>query len=263
MEKQTLARLRTAKSAGRKFATLTAYDASLARLAEQAGIACLLIGDSLGNVIQGRSSTVPVKIEEMAYHTRCVGRGTRHCFLMADMPFLSYARPEQALANAAELMRAGAHMVKLEGGAWLAETVRQMSERGIPLCAHLGLLPQSAIKLGGYRMQGTAPAAAQQILEDARCLEQAGADMLVLECVPAQLAKTITAALRIPVIGIGAGPHTDSQVLVAYDALGISATPPKFAKNYLAHADSIQAALALYADEVTRGTFPDTAHTLC
>ncbi len=263
MDKQTLTRFREYKVGGHKFATLTAYDAALARLAEQAEVECLLVGDSLGNVIQGQRSTRPVSVEEMFYHTGCVSRGITNCFLITDMPFLSYATLDQAIINAATLMRAGAHMVKLEGAGWLEDSVHFMSQRGIPVCAHLGLLPQSAIKLGGYRVQGTDEESARSILDDAVRLEQAGADILLLECVPEAVARSVTESVDVPVVGIGAGPHTDSQVLVSYDMLGISSRIPTFAKNYLEHADSIVDAFRLYAQEVKSGTFPSSEHTLC
>ena len=262
MIKQTLTRLKQYKQDGQKFATLTAYDATLARLSAQAGIECLLIGDSLGNVIQGQESTVPVSMDEMCYHTQCVARGNQASFLMADMPFMSYANADMAIRNAADLMQSGAQMVKMEGAGWLQETVYFMSQRGIPVCAHLGLLPQSVTKQGGYRMQGKDEASAKQMIEDAQNLQDAGADIILLECVPSALAKTITDCLHIPVIGIGAGPDTDSQVLVVYDALGLSVHLPSFSKNYMAQANSIQDALNQYAEEVKNGQFPDTEYTI-
>lgn len=262
MKKQTLTRLKQYKQEAEKFATLTASDATFGRLVEEAGIECLLVGDSLGNVIQGKKSTVPVSMEEMCYHTQCVSRGISNSFLMADMPFMSYANTNQALQNAADLMRSGAEMVKMEGASWLEETIYAMNERGIAVCAHLGLLPQSAAKLGGYRVQGKDQQSAQRILEDAKRLEQAGADIILLECVPATLAKAITESLSIPVIGIGAGPDTDSQVLVVYDALGLSSRLPSFSKNFMTESDSIQGALAKYAEDVKSSAFPGDQYTI-
>ena len=262
MQKQTLTRIKSYKAEGRKFATLTAYDSTFARLSEAAGVECLLVGDSLGNVIQGQKSTVPVTMDDMCYHTRCVSRAVDNSFVMTDMPYMSYANPEQAISNAARLMQAGAKMVKLEGASWLETTVQQMTERGIPVCAHLGLLPQSADKLGGYRMQGKSESGARQMLSDAQRLEQAGADILLLECVPAELATEITRSVSVPVIGIGAGPDTDSQVLVVYDALGLSARLPSFSKNFMAEQSDVQAALTAYASEVKNLTFPGQQHTI-
>lgn len=262
MKKQTLTQLKQYKQEGKKFASMTAYDSTFARMVEEAGIECLLIGDSLGNVIQGQKSTVPVTMEEMCYHTCCVSRGATNSFIMSDMPFMSYANTEQALLNAGQLMQSGAEMVKLEGAAWLEETIFRMTERGIPVCAHLGLLPQSVAKQGGYRVQGKDQGSAEKILRDARSLEQAGADIILLECVPATLAKAITDALSVPVIGIGAGPDTDSQILVLYDALGISGRLPSFSKNFMSGSDSIQTALERYADEVKNSVFPGSEYTI-
>lgn len=262
MNKQTLTRLKQYKEDGDRFATITAYDSTFARLSEEAGIECILVGDSLGNVIQGQNSTVPVHMDEMCYHTQCVSSGLTTSFLMTDMPFMSYATPEQAIDNAAALMQSGAQMVKLEGAAWLEDTVYFMNERGIPVCTHLGLLPQSVSKQGGYRVQGKDEESANVIIENAKNLAEAGADILLLECVPANLAKSITEAVDIPVIGIGAGPDTDSQVLVVYDALGLSSRLPSFSKNYMDQADNIQAALKLYADEVKNGKFPGEQYTI-
>ena len=210
MAKHTAYSLTKAKTEGRKFATVTAYDTTFARLAEQADIECVLVGDSLGNVIQGQRSTVPVTLDEMAYHTENVARGCEQSLVMVDLPFMSYASPDQAISSSAALMQAGAQMVKMEGASWLVETVSLMSERGIPACAHLGLLPQSVDKQGGYRVQGKDQESADQMLEDAICFQEAGADILLLDCVPTALAKRITESVNIPVIGIGAGPDTDS-----------------------------------------------------
>jgi len=244
-----------------KIAMLTAYDASFAHVLEQAGVDVILVGDSLGMVVQGQESTLPVTVEDMIYHTRNVVRGSDNVFIIADMPFMSYANIEQAISNAARLMaEGGAQMVKLEGGSVLADTIRQLTQRGIPVCAHLGLLPQSVHHLGGYRVQGRDEKSAQQLIDDAQTIEQAGADMLVLECVPAELADRVTAAVDIPVIGIGASEHCDGQVLVLYDMLGI--TPgrrPRFSHDFLAETGAIPAAIAKYVQDVKSGQFPSKA----
>lgn len=258
----TLNTLREMKRKGEKFVCLTAYDASFAALLEDAGVDVVLVGDSLGMVIQGRDTTLPVTMEDMIYHARNVARGCLRMLRMVDMPFMSYATPAQALDNAARLMREGAaQIVKLEGGAIQAEVVRHLSERGIPVCAHLGLQPQSVHKLGGYRVQGRDPGAARALLQDAHTLQTAGADVLLLECVPAALAREITQSLEIPVIGIGAGPDCDAQVLVLYDMLGV--TPgkrPKFSRNFMAGQDSVPAAIAAYVQAVRAGAFPGPEH---
>ena len=248
------------KVAGEKFAVITAYDYTFSRLIETAGIEVTLVGDSLGNVIQGRDSTIPVSVDEMAYHTEIVKRGNSRTLLMTDMPFMSYASESQALDNAAILMQAGAQMVKLEGGEWLAETIFKLTERGIPVCGHVGLTPQSVHKLGGYRVQGKEEDAAHQMIQEAQVLEEAGADLMVVECVPSSLGKKLAESLNIPVIGIGAGPDTDAQVLVLQDMLGISQRLPKFSKNFLAECTSIQQAIINYGNEVRAGTFPAPEH---
>jgi 3-methyl-2-oxobutanoate hydroxymethyltransferase len=251
------------KLMGEKIACLTAYDASFAYLLETAGVDLLMVGDSLGMVIQGQDSTLPVTVADMIYHARNVKRGSEHAFIVVDMPFMSYATPAQALGNAARLMQeGGAHAVKLEGGVMLTDTVRQLSEHGIPVCGHLGLLPQSVHKLGGYRVQGRDATSANAILDDARNLANAGAALLVLECIPSQLAAEITRAVEIPVIGIGAGPACDGQVLVTYDILGL--TPgkrPKFSRDFLQGTASIQDAVAAYVKAVKAGTFPAGEHS--
>ena len=260
----TVETLRRMKAAGERITCLTAYDASFARVLDEAGVDVLLVGDSLGMLIGGHATTVPVTMDEMVYHGRAVARGCRRALLIVDMPFMSYATPEQALRNAARLMQeGGAQAVKLEGGRTQAETVRQLAARGIPVCAHLGLQPQSVHKLGGYRVQGRAPEAARAMLEDARTLEAAGADLMVLECVPSALGREITAALAIPVIGIGAGPGCDGQVLVLYDALGI--TPgrvPRFARNFLTDGRDVRGAVQAYVEAVRTGAFPSAEHEL-
>jgi 3-methyl-2-oxobutanoate hydroxymethyltransferase len=263
MSSITVSTLQQMKQRGEKFAVLTAYDASFAQLIDEAGVEVLLVGDSLGMVVQGQASTIPVSMDEMVYHSALVARATNNALVVTDLPFMSYATTEQALSNAARLMKeGGAQMVKLEGGALRLETVRRLSENGVPVCAHLGLLPQSVHKLGGYRIQGREAAAAAQILADAQALQQAGADLLVLECVPRALAKQITGSLTIPVIGIGAGADTDGQVLVLYDMLGI--TPgkrPSFSHDFLAETGSIRAAIAAYASQVKTGGFPTVQHS--
>jgi 3-methyl-2-oxobutanoate hydroxymethyltransferase len=261
MSNITLHTLTARKQAGEKFAVLTAYDATFAHLVSSAGIEMILVGDSLGMVLQGQSSTLPVTVDEMAYHTASVARGNQGAMIMSDLPFMSYSTPEQAMDNSAKLMQAGAHIVKLEGGDWLCDSVRMLAERGVPVCPHLGLTPQAVNKLGGYRVQGRDRQSALKMIEDAKKLEDAGASMLLLECVPTLLAEEITRNVEIPVIGIGAGHHTDAQVLVMHDMLGI--TPgrrPKFVKDFMTEADSIEQAFRLYGDQVRAGTFPGPEH---
>jgi len=258
----TVNTLRSLKQAREKIACLTVYDASFATLLDEAGIDVLLVGDSLGMVIQGRDSTVPVSMDDMVYHSAAAARGRRRALLMVDMPFMSYATPQQAMVNAARLMQeGGAHMVKLEGGSPQVETVAQLTARGIPVCAHLGLQPQSVHRLGGYRVQGRDAAAARAILQDAVALQEAGADVLLLESVPVGLAAEITQAVAIPVIGIGAGPDCDGQVLVLYDMLGV--TPgkrPKFARDFMTGQPHIRAAVTSYIEAVKSGAFPAPEH---
>jgi len=260
----TITTLNDMKTRGEKIAVLTSYDASFTRQAEDAGVDVLLVGDSLGMVVQGHESTLPVTLDEMVYHTANVARASRRALLVADLPFMSHNDPQQALASAGALMkRGGAHMVKLEGGAPQLDIVRALTARGVPVCGHLGLLPQSVHRLGGYRVQGRDRQAATLILEDACALAEAGAQLLVLECVPAVLAAEISRALDIPVIGIGAGAGTDGQVLVLYDMLGI--TPgkrPRFSKDFLAGTGSVSAALAAYVQAVRDGSFPAAEHCL-
>ncbi len=258
----TLNTLRTMKQNGEKIAVLTCYDASFAALMEDAGVDVLLVGDSLGMVLQGHASTLPVSQQDMEYHAACVARGAKNAFIVADLPFGTYQEtPQQAFANAARLMAAGAHMVKLEGGRVMLETVRFLTERGIPVCGHLGLLPQSVNQLGGYRVQGKGEEDGQRLLEDALALQQAGAGMLVLEAIPAALGKAVSAELAIPTIGIGAGPDCSGQVLVMHDMLGLyPGKTAKFVKNFLAGADSVPAALERYVREVKSGEFPAPEH---
>lgn len=262
MKKVTTSGLLKMKLENQKISVLTAYDASFAKLFDQAGVDVLLIGDSLGMVLQGEDSTLPVTVDNIAYHTRAVKNGTERALVVADMPFMSYATPEQTYHNAAKLMAAGAHMVKLEGGDWLLETIEGLVTRGVPVCGHLGLTPQSVNVFGGFKVQGRDQQKAQKMIADAQQLEQAGIQMLVLECVPNSLAEQITNAVSIPVIGIGAGPDTDGQVLVMHDMFGISANyMPKFSKNYLAETGDIRSAVAKFIEEVQNGQFPDEAHS--
>ena len=260
----TLHRLRRMLAEGEKIVMLTAYDASFARLADDAGVDCLLVGDSLGMVVQGRTSTVPVTLDEVAYHLRCVAAGNRHAWLLGDLPFGTYeAGPEQALRSSAVLLQAGAQMVKLEGG-WAVETVRFLVARGIPVCAHLGLTPQSANALGGYRVQGRDAAAAQLLERRAREFAEAGAAMLVLELVPAALAQRVQVQNpELVVIGIGAGADVAGQVLVLHDMLGVTQGKlPRFVRNFMAEGGGIGDGLRRYVQAVKLGTFPDpTLHT--
>lgn len=263
MKKITVNDLIKWKQAGQKFPTSTAYDASFAQVFENQEMPVLLVGDSLGMVLQGHSDTLPVTLEDIAYHTRCVRAGSPNCLLMADMPFMTLISPEKACENAAVLMRAGANMVKIEGGRWLVDTVKMLTDRAVPVCAHMGLTPQSVNIFGGYKVQGREDDKAEEMLNDALALQEAGAQVLVLECVPAKLAKRITEALAIPVIGIGAGSDTDGQILVMHDMLGISANyMPKFSKNFLAETGDIKGAVAKYMDDVKHGIFPGEEHTI-
>lgn len=257
----TLTTLQKIKDSGEKFACLTAYDACFASILSEAGIEVILVGDSLGMVLQGHDSTLPVTMKDMIYHTECVKRGNKGSLIMADLPFMSYASETQTLENAAALMRAGAHLVKLEGGAWIASTTRLLAERGIPVCAHMGLTPQSVNRIGGFHVQGRDTAQAQLIIEEAQLLQEAGANLLLLECVPNSLAKSITDSLEIPVIGIGAGPDTTAQIMVLHDVLGVSPITPKFVKNFLADSDSgIPGAIEAYVKAVKQQTFPAQEH---
>ncbi|MCD8475379.1 3-methyl-2-oxobutanoate hydroxymethyltransferase [Shewanella fodinae] len=262
MSKVTIATLLKYKQEGKKFASLTAYDASFAKAFDEQGIDVVLVGDSLGMVLQGQDDTLPVTLDDMCYHTRCVRRGISRALLVADLPFMAYATPEQALSNCAKVMQAGAAMVKLEGGHWLMPTVKMLTERGIPVCAHIGLTPQSVHVFGGFKIQGRDEDNAKRILDEAKGFEAAGAQLLVLECIPAALAKAVTEAVRIPVIGIGAGKDTDGQILVMHDVLGISSGYiPKFSKNYLKQTGDIRAAISAYIEEVQQGLFPADEHT--
>jgi 3-methyl-2-oxobutanoate hydroxymethyltransferase len=257
----TLHRIRELHAAGEKIAMLTCYDAAFARVLDEAGADSLLVGDSLGNVLQGRSSTLGVSIEEMAYHTGCVARGNRTAWIIADLPFGSYQESaEVAMRNAALLMEQGAHMVKLEGGGWTAPIVRFLVDRGVPVCAHLGFTPQSVHALGGYRVQGRGEAAAEVLRRHAQEMAGAGAAMLVLEMVPAALARELTKTLPIPTIGIGAGAGCSGQVLVLYDMLGLTGGEPlRFVRNFLDGSAGIGAAAQKYVADVKAGRFPDDA----
>ena len=251
------------KARGEKIVSVTAYDASFAVQLEEAGVEVLLVGDSLGMVIQGHQSTLPVVLTDMIYHSACVARVAKSALRIVDMPFMSYASVDQALGNAARLMReGGAHMVKLEGGRRIAGIVQALSEHGIPVCAHLGLTPQSVHQLGGYRLQGRDDETAARLQEEALLLEQSGASVLVLECIPADLARRISEQLRIPTIGIGAGADCDGQVLVLYDLLGITpGRKPRFSMDYLQKATGVQDALRTFVNDVKEGRFPDAEHS--
>jgi 3-methyl-2-oxobutanoate hydroxymethyltransferase len=262
MKNVTINTLMTWKQEGRKFATSTAYDASFAQLFQEQEMPLILVGDSLGMVLQGETSTLPVSIDDIAYHTLSVRAGSPNCLLLADMPFMTYATPEQACENAATLMKAGANMVKVEGGQWLSETIRVLTERSVPVCAHLGLTPQSVNIFGGFKVQGRDAERAEQMVQDAIALQNAGAQLLVLECVPASLAKRITERLSIPVIGIGAGTDTDGQILVMHDMFGISANyTPRFSKDFLAETGDIRKAIAKYKEDVQNQVFPGEEHS--
>jgi 3-methyl-2-oxobutanoate hydroxymethyltransferase len=258
----TLTDLHKLKRDGSKIAMLTAYDASFATLLENAGVESILVGDSLGNVLQGHDTTLPVTLADMIYHVSCVARGAKRAFLIGDLPFGSYQESaEQAFRSAAQLMAAGAHMVKLEGGTAFAPTTEFLVKRGIPVCAHLGLTPQSVHQLGGFRVQGKTADAARQLIEDALALERSGAGMIVLEAIPAKLAAEVTAALSIPTIGIGAGPDCAGQVLVLYDLLGVfPGKKAKFVRNFMDGATSIQQAVENYVRAVKDGSFPGPEH---
>lgn len=258
----TLTTLQGLKQSGEKIAMLTAYDATFAHTASLAGAEMLLIGDSLGMVLQGHDSTLPVTVEDMAYHTAAVKRGNKGALIVTDLPFESATSLEQLLRDSVKVMQAGAHMVKLEGGSWLAEPIVRLAQMGIPVCAHLGLTPQAVNLFGGFKVQGRQEAQARQLRADAIALEQAGAAALLLECVPSALAQEITEAVKIPVIGIGAGSGTDGQVLVMHDMLGLSLSgrSPKFVKNFLEGQPDIQSAFTAYVKAVKDGTFPGPEH---
>jgi len=261
MSKVTLNTLNAYKNSGEKFAVLTAYDSTFANVVSSSGVEVILVGDSMGMVLQGNDSTLPVSMQDMLYHTQCVVAGNNSALVMVDLPFMSYATTEQSMINCAALMQRGANMVKMEGGAWLCETVSLLIERGIPVCVHLGLTPQAVNKFGGYKVQGRDQLSGEQLYQDALALEKAGASVLLLECVPSKVAQRITQAVKIPVIGIGAGPDTDAQVLVLQDMLNIPAgKKARFVKNYMADAADIPGAINAYVEEVKNGTFPAVEH---
>ena len=259
----TVPKLRQMKSDGERIVSLTAYDASFARLMDACGVDVVLVGDSLGMVVQGHKSTLPVTVADIVYHSACVSRGLRSALLVADMPFQSCATPLRALESAVPMLaEGGASMVKIEGAGPMLETIRFLTARDIPVCAHLGLTPQSVLKLGGYKVQGREQAAAARLLSDAAAVAEAGAELLVLECVPSALAAEVTASVQIPTIGIGAGPGCDGQILVMHDMLGINSghRRPRFVRNFLEGNDSIAAAVQAYAKAVRDGSFPGPEH---
>ncbi|MCW8929279.1 MAG: 3-methyl-2-oxobutanoate hydroxymethyltransferase [Gammaproteobacteria bacterium] len=263
MNKITTTTLKKMKVAGEKFTCLTAYDASFAIAQEEAGVEVILVGDSLGMVVKGQNSTLSVSMDEMVYHTSNVSRVCQKSLIMSDLPFAADITKEQAYSNSARLIgEGGAHMVKIEGGVTMLETIEFLAQRGVAVCSHLGLLPQSVYKMGGYRIQGRTSQEAEQILNDALELEKAGADIILLECVPTELASRITNSVNIPVIGIGAGADCDAQVLVCYDMLGLTnGTPARFVKNFLAETHSIQDAFKTYVEQVKNSQFPADEHT--
>jgi 3-methyl-2-oxobutanoate hydroxymethyltransferase len=257
----TIPQLQAMRQRNEKITMLTAYDASFASLMDRCGIDTLLIGDSLGMVCQGHGSTLPVSVRDIAYHTASVARGNQTALVLADLPFGTYATPETAFANAAEVVRAGAQMIKLEGGAWLVPTVRFLTERAVPVCGHLGLTPQSVHQMGGFKVQGKTLQAAEQLKADALALQAAGASLLVLEGIPAELGKSVTEALAIPTIGIGAGPDCSGQVLVMHDLLGVfPGKTARFVKNFMQGQGSIDDAVLAYAEAVRNGSFPAPEH---
>ncbi|GMW05700.1 MAG: 3-methyl-2-oxobutanoate hydroxymethyltransferase [Nevskiales bacterium] len=254
--------LRTMKAERQPIACVTAYDASFAGIVDEAGADLVLVGDSLGMVVQGHDTTVPVTVADIIYHTRVVARGLRRAFLMADMPFMSYTNPTQALENAVRLMQeGGAMMVKLEGGVGQIGIVEHLARHDIPVCAHVGLKPQSVHKLGGFRVQGRETSQARQMVDDSVALERAGADIVLLECVPSEVGRAVRDALSVPVIGIGAGPHVDGQILVLYDLLGITrGRLPRFVKNFMQGAPSVAAACEAYVRAVRERSYPAPEH---
>lgn len=257
----TVATLTDLYSKGEKITMLTCYDASFATLMDHCGVEMLLVGDSLGMVCQGHNSTLPVTIDEMVYHTSCVARGNQTALIVCDMPFGTYPSPESAYKNAVKLIRAGAHMVKIEGGAWLAETVHFLIERAIPVCAHIGLTPQSVHKLGGYRVQGKTSESAQNLITDALALQEAGANVILIEAVPASVGKDITDALSVPTIGIGAGANCSGQVLVMHDMLSVyPGKKARFVRNFMEGQSSIENAIRAYVAAVKDGSFPAPEH---
>lgn len=257
----TVPKLQAMRDAGENIAMLTCYDASFAALLDRAGVDVLLIGDSLGNVLQGQTTTLPVSLDDIAYHTACVARAQPRALIVADLPFGTYGTPADAFASSVRLMRAGAQMVKLEGGEWLADTVRFLIERSVPVCAHLGLTPQSVHAFGGFKVQGKTEAGAAQLLRDARAMEAAGAQLVLIEAVPGLVAAEVTQMLRVPTIGIGAGVDCSGQVLVLHDMLGIfPGKRPRFVKDFMQGQPNIQAAVEAYVGAVKDGSFPGPEH---
>jgi 3-methyl-2-oxobutanoate hydroxymethyltransferase len=261
MGKITISTLDKMKANGEKFVCITAYDATFSRIISEVGAEAILVGDSLGMVLQGHDSTIPVTIDDMAYHTESVCRAEPQSLVIADLPFMSYTTAQQAMDSATHLMQAGAHMVKMEGGTWLSETISMLVERGIPVCAHLGLTPQSVNAFGGFRVQGRTPKEAKSILADAVEIQDAGASLLVLECIPSELASDISRKLEIPVIGIGAGPDTDGQVLVMHDLLGLSQHSARFVQNFMEGQSTIAGGLQAFVEAVKSGAYPREEHT--
>jgi len=259
----TIASLKKLKKDAKKFTCLTAYESTMASVISDAGVDVILVGDSLGMVIQGHDSTLPVTMDQLIYHLECVVKGNKGSHIMADMPFMSYATDDLGFENATRLMQSGAHSVKIEGGEWICKMASTLAERGIPVCAHIGLTPQAINRIGGYFVQGRDTDKHDLMITEAKSLEDAGAAMLLLECVPDSLAESITSELNIPVIGIGAGAKTDGQIMVIHDLLGISCLekPPKFVKDFMTDANSIKEAIELYNASVKSGTFPAKEHT--
>ncbi|MXP51161.1 3-methyl-2-oxobutanoate hydroxymethyltransferase [Pantoea sp. SoEX] len=261
MQSIMISHLEKWKKKGKKFAALTAYDFTFAKLFFNEGIKVLLVGDSLGMTIQGHNSTLPVTIDDIAYHTAAVYRGAPNALIISDLPFMTYSTPKMSFKNAAKLMRIGANVVKLESNPWVIETISMLSERSVPVCGHIGLTPQSVNILSGYKLQGSNEKHANLLLKNAKAIESAGAKLLVLEYVPSKLAKVITDTLNIPVIGIGAGNYTDGQILVMHDILGITdGYIPKFAKNFLSETGNIRSAVRQYISEVESGIYPDSEY---
>lgn len=257
-----LSTLQTYKENGEKFSCLTCYDASFAAAMQDAEIDTILIGDSLGMVVQGESSTLPVTVEQMAYHTAAVARGNTHALIICDLPFMSYAMTSDAVVSSRAVMQAGAHVVKLEGGAWLADTVRTLTQSGTPVCVHLGLTPQSVNVMSGYKVQAKEDAAVETLMADCQAVVDAGAAILLLECVPVHVAKRVTDTFAVPVIGIGAGVDCDGQVLVMHDMLGVQqGKPAKFVKNFLSETDSVTAAFSAFHTAVRNKTYPADVHS--
>ncbi len=257
----TVPKLQQMRDAGERIAMLTCYDASFAALLDRSGVDVLLIGDSLGNVLQGHTTTLPVTLDDIAYHTACVARAQPSALIVADLPFGTFGTPEDAFANSVKLMRAGAQMVKLEGGEWLAPTVKMLVERAVPVCAHIGLTPQSVHAFGGFKVQGKTESGASQLLRDGRAMQDAGAQLIVIEAVPSALGTEVTKQLTIPTIGIGAGVECSGQVLVLHDMLGIfPGKRPRFVKDFMENQPSIQAGVEAYVRAVKDGSFPGPEH---